>query len=244
MDCTRSSKRMGASRVTCVYRRRTEDMTTLPDEIEGAVEEGCEIMTMSAPVRIELDDGDNVTGLVVQPQIPGAIDKSGRPRPVKADLPEVIIPCDIVIVAIGQGVDSKEFEEAGIPVVRGSISAFDTGNIADHEGIFAGGDCVSGPATAIRAIGAGKVAAANIDQYLGFNHEITSGVEIPHPVMHDCGAYGRIQPDMRPAGERSRDFEQIELCMTDEEACQESGRCLHCDHFGYGILKGGKEQEW
>ena len=244
MDCTRSSKRMGASRVTCVYRRRTEDMTTLPDEIEGAVEEGCEIMTMSAPVRIELDDGDNVTGLVVQPQIPGAIDKSGRPRPVKADLPEVIIPCDIVIVAIGQGVDSKEFEEAGIPVVRGSISAFDTGNIADHEGIFAGGDCVSGPATAIRAIGAGKVAAANIDQYLGFNHEITSGVEIPHPVMHDCGAYGRIQPDMRPAGERSRDFEQIELCMTDEEACQESGRCLRCDHFGCGVLKGGREERW
>ena len=117
MDCTRSSKRMGASRVTCVYRRRTEDMTALPDEIEGAVEEGCEIMTMSAPVRIELDDGDNVTGLVVQPQIPGAIDKSGRPRPVKADLPEVIIPCDIVIVAIGQGVDSKEFEEAGIPLL-------------------------------------------------------------------------------------------------------------------------------
>ncbi|MDD6254492.1 MAG: NAD(P)-binding protein [Eubacteriales bacterium] len=244
MDCTRSSKRMGASRVTCVYRRRTEDMTALPDEIEGAVEEGCEIMTMSAPVRIELDDGDNVTGLVVQPQIPGAIDKSGRPRPVKADLPEVIIPCDIVIVAIGQGVDSKEFEEAGIPVVRGSISAFDTGNIADHEGIFAGGDCVSGPATAIRAIGAGKVAAANIDQYLGFNHEITSGVEIPHPVMHDCGAYGRIQPDMRPAGERSRDFEQIELCMTDEEACQESGRCLRCDHFGCGVLKGGREERW
>lgn len=244
MDCTRSSKRMGASRVTCVYRRRTEDMTALPDEIEGAVEEGCEIMTMSAPVRIELDDGNNVTGLVVQPQIPGAIDKSGRPRPVKANLPEVIIPCDIVIVAIGQGVDSKEFEEAGIPVVRGSISAFDTGNIADHEGIFAGGDCVSGPATAIRAIGAGKVAAANIDQYLGFNHEITSGVEIPHPVMHDCGAYGRIQPDMRPAGERSRDFEQIELCMTDEEACQESGRCLRCDHFGCGVLKGGREERW
>lgn len=244
MDCTRSSRRMGADRVTCVYRRRTEDMTALPDEIEGAIAEGCEIMTMSAPVRIELDEDENVTGLVVQPQIPGAIDKSGRPRPTKADLPEVVIPCDVVVVAIGQGVDSREFEEAGIPVVRGSISAFDTGDIADNEGIFAGGDCVSGPATAIRAIGAGKVAAANIDQYLGYNHEITAGVDIPHPVMHDSKAYGRVQPNMRPAPERARDFQQIEYCMTNEEACQESGRCLRCDHFGYGIFKGGRKEKW
>jgi NADPH-dependent glutamate synthase beta subunit-like oxidoreductase len=244
MDCTRSSKRMGADRVTCVYRRRTEDMTALPDEIEGAIAEGCEIMTMSAPVRIQLDEKDNVTGLVVQPQIPGAIDNSGRPRPVKADLPEAVIPCDVVVVAIGQGVDSKEFEEAGIPVVRGSISAFDTGDIADHEGIFAGGDCVSGPATAIRAIGAGKVAAANIDQYLGYNHEITVDVEIPHPVLHDNDACGRIQSNMRPAHERACDFDQIELCMTGEEAAQESGRCLRCDHFGYGVFKGGRTEKW
>ena len=66
---------------------------------------------------------------------------------------------------------------------RGTIEALDTSEIKDHKGIFAGGDCVTGPATVIRAIAAGKVAAANIDEYLGFHHQITSDVEIPLPVM-------------------------------------------------------------
>ena len=84
-----------------------------------------------------------------------------------ADTEELRIPCDRVLVAIGQGIDSRKFGEYGIPVERGQIQAFDTSDIRDKDGIFAGGDCVTGPATVIRAIAAGKVAAANIDEYLG-----------------------------------------------------------------------------
>lgn len=244
MDCTRSARRLGADHVTCVYRRRQIDMTALQEEVEGAIAEGCEIATMQAPVRIETDENYNVKGLWVQPQITGPYDKSGRPKPMKADAPEKLIPCDIVVVAIGQGIESKPFEEAGIPVKRGTIMALNSGSVTDTEGIFAGGDCVSGPATVIRAIGAGKVAAANIDDYLGFEHEITVEVDIPQPVLKDRPQYGRVNLNMRDAADRKDDFCEIENGMTDEEACQESGRCLRCDHFGYGVFKGGRTDRW
>ena len=244
MDCTRSARRLGADRVTCVYRRRQIDMTALQEEVEGAIAEGCEIATMQAPARIETDADGNVTGLIVKPQITGPFDRSGRPRPVDADAPEKCIKCDIIVVAIGQGIESKPFEDAGIPVKRGNLLAGDSGDINDMDGIFAGGDCVSGPATVIRAIGAGKVAAANIDEYLGFEHTIEVDVDIPAPVMKDLPAYGRVNMTEREAAERKDDFELMECGMTAQEAMQESGRCLRCDHFGYGVLKGGRQYRW
>lgn len=244
MDCTRSAMRLGASRVTCVYRRRQIDMTALQEEVEGAIAEGCEIVTMEAPVRIELDEHEQVKGLVVQPQITGPIDSSGRPRPMKAGKPERLIPCDRIIVAIGQGVETKEFEDGGIPVRRGRFDALSSGSVENNEGTFAGGDCVSGPATVIRAIGAGKVAAANIDEYLGYHHQITVDVEIPAPVPEDKPAFGRVQMKDREAADRKNDFDLMECGMSREEAMQESGRCLRCDHFGYGVFKGGRERKW
>jgi NADPH-dependent glutamate synthase beta subunit-like oxidoreductase len=244
MDCTRSAMRLGASRVTCVYRRRQIDMTALQEEVEGAIAEGCEIVTMEAPVRIELDEHEQVKGLVVQPQITGPIDSSGRPRPMKAGKPERLIPCDRIIVAIGQGVETKEFEDGGIPVRRGRFDALSSGSVENNEGTFAGGDCVSGPATVIRAIGAGKVAAANIDEYLGYHHQITVDVEIPAPVPEDKPAFGRVQMKNREAADRKNDFDLMECGMSREEAMQESGRCLRCDHFGYGVFKGGRERKW
>lgn len=244
MDCTRSARRLGAGNVTCVYRRRQDDMTAQTEEIEGAIAEGCEIATMQAPVRIEADEEGNVKGLWVQPQITGAIDASGRPRPVKADKPEKFIPCDIILVAIGQGIESKAFEDAGIPVKRGSIDAMGSGELAAHEGVFAGGDCVSGPSTVINAIGAGKVAAANIDEYLGFHHVIEVDVDIPSATTKDHFACGRVQLEEREAAERKDDFEIFECGMSLEEAMQESNRCLRCDHFGYGVFKGGRNKEW
>ena len=112
------------------------------------------------------------------------------------------------------------------------------------EGVFAGGDCVTGPATVIRAIAAGKAAAANIDEYLGFNHEIHSGVSIPAPKFYDLNPRGRVNTCMRDAFDRKDDFECIECGLSHEEAMQESGRCLRCDHFGYGNFKGGRQEKW
>ena len=245
MAVVRSSIRLGADKVTCVYRRRTEDMTALPDEIEGALAEGAELMTLAAPVRIEADENHVARALWVQPQIIGEVGKDGRPRPNKADLPEQRIPADVIVVAIGQGIEMQGFEQAGVPIKRGgTFVAALSGQVGDKDNLFAGGDCVTGPATAIRAIAAGKVAAANIDEHLGFRHEIEVDIDIPAPRLNNRAPHGRINTTEREACDRKCDFEDIECGLTEEGALAEASRCLRCDHFGYGIFRGGRNNKW
>lgn len=244
MDVARSSVRLGAKKVMIVYRRRQNDMTALPEEVQGAAEEGCEILSLQAPSRIEADGQGNAAALWVKPQIIGKIDASGRPRPVNADVDEKRIPCDLIIVAIGQSIDSKPFAEFGVPVSRGNIQAASCSRVENIPNLFAGGDCVSGPATVIKAVAAGKVAAANIDNFLGFNHEITVDVDIPHARLDDRLPCGRVNMTERGSSERRDDFDLMENGMTCQEAQQESSRCLCCDHFGYGIFKGGRIAKW
>ena len=246
MDVTRSAIRLGAKKVSCVYRRRLEDMTAQMEEVEGAVAEGAEILALHAPTRIEAGENGEVKALWVQPQVIGEVDRaSGRPRPYAADTEERRIPADIIIVAVGQGIESAGLEQSGIQIQRGGrLMANPTTQLSEMEGIFAGGDCVTGPATVIRAIAAGKVAAANIDEYLGFHHEITAAVEVPSPRFNDLRPTGRVSNAERDADERKRDFRCIECGLSHEEAMQESGRCLRCDHFGYGNFKGGRQVKW
>lgn len=248
MDVARSSIRLGASKVSIVYRRRKADMTALEEEVEGAEAEGCDVLELMSPVRIKQDEEGNAIGLIVKPQMISRV-SHGRPAPKAADKDEVLLESDLIVVAIGQGIETKSFEEHGIKVQRGVISALNTGNITPQdgemsEGVFAGGDCVTGPATVIKAIAAGKVAAANIDEYLGFNHEITCDVEIPYASNEDKVACGRVEVALRDAAERKNDFEPIEYGFSCEEACQEAGRCLRCDHFGFGAFRGGREEQW
>ena len=243
MDVNRSAVRLGAEKVTCVYRRRQADMTALPEEVEGALAEGVELLTMMAPVRIEADEEGNAVALWVKPQVSGAFDRGGRPSPVAADLPEIRVPADLIIMAIGQGIESRHFEESGITVKRGNLMAGDDAQIGDEK-VFAGGDCVTGPATAIRAIAAGKVAAANIDEYLGFHHEISADVTLPDPKISSVVQRGRVNLTEREASERKNDFDAIEHEMTCMQANLESSRCLHCDYFGFGNFRGGRETKW
>ena len=243
MDVARTSIRLGADAVSVVYRRRTDDMTAMKEEIEEARAEGCEIYELDAPERIETDESGHIQALWVKPQIIGSI-HDGRPVPVPAETEAIRIECDLLIMATGQGIESREFEKEGIPVIQGVIDALSSAGVSDIPGVYAGGDCVTGPATVIRAIAAGKVAAANIDEYLGYHHVIKSDIAIPEPSLSDRGACGRVNMKERVASERVADFELVELSMSHEEAMQESRRCLRCDHFGYGIFKGGRVQEW
>lgn len=245
MDVTRSAIRLGAKRVTCVYRRRQVDMTAQAEEVEGAIAEGAVLMTMHAPVRIESDENGNVTALITQKQLTGAINR-GRPSLMPDAVEETRIPADVIVEAIGQGIDSRAFEAAGLPVYRGAISALSNSHLSsnDMENVFAGGDCVSGPASAIRAIAAGKVAAANIDEYLGFNHEITVDVDIPNARLDDKTPHARVNTTERNADERKKDFVCIECGLTDKGAMAEASRCLRCDHYGFGIFKGGRHSKW
>ena len=245
MDVTRSAIRLGAAKVTCVYRRRQEDMTAQQEEVEGAIAEGAEVLTLHAPLKIEANEAGHAVALWAQPQIIGEIDKQGRPRPNTAAVEPLRIPADTIIVAIGQGIETHGFEQTGIKIQRGGTLLADSSTqLPDMEGVFAGGDCVTGPATVIRAIAAGKAAAANIDEYLGFHHEIKSEVTVPTPRCTDLRPRGRVDATERDACERKGDFQCIECGMTDEESAQESSRCLRCDRFGYGNFKGGRVEKW
>ena len=244
MDCVRSSLRLGASEAKIVYRRRKVDMTALAEEVDGALEEGCQLLELHAPVRIEADEDGCAAALWAQPQIIGAIDAWGRARVTPANREPVRVEADVVIVAIGQGIETRHFEEAGISVKRGNIAALPDGMVSDLPGVFAGGDCVTGPATVIRAIAAGKVAAANIDNYLGFNHLISVDVDIPAADYEDKPHCARVNLSQIPAAQRRTSFAPLECGMTQQEAAQECGRCLRCDHYGYGIFKGGRAAIW
>lgn len=243
MDVARSSVRLGAEKVIIAYRRRICDMTAQDAEIAGAEAEGCQIMELNAPVRIETTDDGRVAGVVVQPQIIGA-PRRGRPAPRAAAAPEQLIACDRVIVAIGQDIDSAPFEAMGVPCSWGRIVTDSDGAVPGFEGLYSGGDCQTGPATVIRAINAGKVAAANIDRHLGFDHNIELDVELPPVQFKGKRLCGRCELKERDAAERIGDFEMAEIGLTEEEAHQEASRCLRCDHFGFGAFRGGRNFQW
>ena len=243
MDAVRTARRLGAKKVTILYRRRVADMTALPAEIEGAVAEGIELQTLKAPSRIVADENGRVKGIYVTPQMISRI-KDGRASVRPTGEEDIFVPCQTLIVAIGQDIEYQHFAEAGVPVERGKIMTERHGGFENIPGVFAGGDCASGPASVIKAIAAAKVVAANIDEYLGYHHIISCEVEIPEARLDDRPPCGRVNLSERESGERVCDFEAVEFCMTEKEAHQESGRCLRCDHFGYGIFKGGREEEW
>ena len=160
--------------------------------------EGIELQTLKAPAAIDVDENNHVKGIYVTPQMVSTI-KNGRAsvRPTGED--DIYIPCDVLVVAIGQNIETAHFEAAGIPVSRGKILTTSTGAVEDMPDVYAGGDCSSGPATVIKAIAAAKVVAANIDEYLGFRHEISCDVEIPEAKLEDKIPCGRIDLTERAA---------------------------------------------
>ena len=241
MDCARTSVRAGAASVTVAYRRRLEDMTALRAEIDSAMQEGVEMMTLQAPDHIEVENGQAVA-LYTQPQFIGPV-KRGRPAPQKADKPLVCVPADVVLIAVGQDIESAPFEEAGMQADRTYFEADDgLKSMGSLDNVFVGGDCQVGPKTVIIAIGVGKVAARNIDDFLGFNHELDCGVEVPPAAANWRQPCGRVNIVERPARERKGDFNAVEVEMSAEEAFQEARRCLRCDHFGCGVLDEGRVQ--
>ncbi len=242
MDCARSAVRLGADHVSIVYRRRIDDMTCQREEIDGAIAEGCELMELVAPLAI-MTENDQVTGLQVQKQMISKVDR-GRPAPVKANTEPEVLPFDVVLVAIGQDIEVDPFEGLGMHINRGMLVGDEFARVQGLEGVFVGGDCESGPATVIKAIAAGKAAARNIDDYLGFHHPIKQEVDVPTAAPGDKLPCGRSNAIERPVHDRVDDFDLMEQGLSVEEAMQEASRCLRCDHFGYGAFREGRQEEW
>lgn len=241
IDIARTAVRCGAADVRLVYRRRQDDMTAQASEIEAAAMEGIELMTLQAPKAIEKDENGSVAALITQPQMVGPYDRGGRPAPVDSSEPPLRIPCDRVILAVGQDIVSQPFEDFGIPAERSVLQGGLDTAVASMPGVFVGGDCATAPATVIRAIAAGKAAAYAIDEYLGYHHNLHCDVQIPPAWENNRARTGRANISERLACDRKHDFEHVECKFSAEDAMQEAGRCLRCDHYGCGALQSGKD---
>jgi NADPH-dependent glutamate synthase beta subunit-like oxidoreductase len=242
MDAARTALRLGAASVRIAYRRRAVDMTAQQEEIHAAISEGCELLDLNAPVRVEVVDGKAI-GLVVQPQIIGEV-VNGRALNKPASAGEKCLECDIILVAIGQATELSHFEDSGLPAKRGLLVSGSDTSVADIEGVFVGGECVTGPATVIRAISAGKTAASAIDTYFGFNHHIELDVEVPSALFNGRMYCARSNTTELELSVLEEDFAQVEVGLFPEEAHQEASRCLRCDHFGLGAFRGGRSFSW
>ncbi|MCI9111779.1 MAG: NADPH-dependent glutamate synthase [Eubacterium sp.] len=167
MDAARSAIRLGAEKVYIVYRRSFDEIPARAEEVEHAQEETIEFKTLTNPIRILGDDDKNVCGIECVKMELGEPDESGRRRPFTVEGSEHVIDVDCVIMAIGTSPNPLiKATTAGLEVnSRGGIVTDDMGRTS-REGVFAGGDAVTGAATVIKAMGAGKNAAVAIDEYL------------------------------------------------------------------------------
>lgn len=168
MDCLRTAKRLGADEVICVYRRTRNESPARREELEHAEEEGIDFRWLSAPVAVLGNSEGFVTGLRIQRMELGEPDASGRRRPVPLAGSEYEIGIDTVIAAIGQGPNPLATRSTpGLELNRhGNIVANPETLATSIPGVFAGGDIVTGAATVILAMGAGKQAALGIDGWL------------------------------------------------------------------------------
>ena len=168
MDAARTALRLGAETVDIVYRRTRDEMPARKEEIEHAIEEGCNLRTLSQPVEIIGDDNGIVRGVVIRRCELGEPDASGRRSPVEIPGSDYTVDYDTVIVAIGNA--SNPLIKKTTPEIetnkRGNFIVDEETNETSMKGVFAGGDIVLGAATVILAMGQGRKAAAAINAYL------------------------------------------------------------------------------
>ena len=240
MDCARSSLRLGVDEVHLIYRRNRDGMPANEIEVVEADEEGVQFHFLTNPTRILTEEG-RVTGLECIRMELGEPDASGRRRPIPIEGSEFVLECDTVIPAIGQAIDASCFERDGSTVEftrRQTIQA-DTDTLWAGEGVFAGGDCVSGPATLIEAMAAGFRASHSIDQYLRegavsltederMSRVLRAITAIDEDVVDRVGNGRRLQMNVRSVQDRVDDFEEIEANISPEDALLEADRCLRC----------------
>ena len=256
MDCVRSARRLGFEDVNLVYRRTLKEMPADPAEIREAKEEGIAFHYQVQPVKILAQEG-KVTGLECIRMELGEPDESGRRRPEPVEGSNFVLECDAIIPAIGQTcvVDCVLPDEQGVELTRWKTLAVDPiTQQSDVGDIFGGGDCITGPATLIAALAAGKKGAKYIDQYLQtgqcppdhhdemerYIHEM--GVFYPFEKMPFRGNAKRArQPALDPE-ERITHFGEVEGGFDEGQALREASRCLRCYRIGLAAVHPAAEK--
>ena len=235
IDCARTAKRLGGKDVRIVYRRSRAEMPASAEEVAAVEKEGITIDFLTAPEAFIPENGKLSKMECIRMKL-GEMDASGRPRPIPITGSEFTIPVDTVIAALGQVPETEFIQELGLSPRRGGTIEIDSQTGAtDVEGVFAGGDVVSGPASVIDAIAAGKKAACSISRYLrGEPGEVEEEKAEPEELSEEeiKGLKSRFSPQERlgmgeePVMKRVGDFREVTSGYTREEAISEASRCL------------------
>jgi heterodisulfide reductase subunit A-like polyferredoxin len=234
IDAARTQVRMGAKEVTILYRRTRQEMPAFGEEIDAAIHEGVKIQYLAAPVEVIAANG-KVSGLKCIRMELGPPDESGRRRPVPKEGSEFVLDVDTIIPAIGQTIDPALWDSvAGLERTRRNTIQIDRITYATNiDGVFAGGDAGTGPATVVEAVAAGREVAESILRFLNAA-DMTAGRPIQ---FADNPEYPPIPEKMRPE-KRAKNpeltvaqrngFQEVELAFPEDEAAREAARCLNC----------------
>lgn len=238
MDAARTCLRLGCSEVHVAYRRTREEMPANPLEVQEAMEEGVQFHFLAVPVKIGGSEG-RIEYLECLRAGLGEPDESGRRRPIPMEGSNFKIEAGAVITAIGQQPDFRNFTD-DIPFKinrRNLVLTGPGGTQTSVADIFAGGDAVTGPATVVEAIAAGKQAALDIDRYLSGSLEPAKifhprrrrkvpflTVQAPEKISNHRVPMHYVDPEVR-----RKNFEPVELGYSADLALKEARRCLRCD---------------
>jgi NADH-quinone oxidoreductase subunit F len=238
IDAARVALRQKAvESVTVIYRRTRNEMPAYEEEIEAAMEEGIEILTLVSPTRI-LSQNGRITGVECIKNELGEIDSSGRRRPVLVPGTEHTIPADTLVVAIGERPDTDGVSSMGLEISKWGTLGADPETLSTNlPGVFAGGDVVTGSNTVIDAIAAGKKAALMIDRYLR-GEKLKQPYEPCLPRIYleptaisveEADQAERARPPSLTVESRRHSFSEVDMSLSSEEAAREAKRCLRCD---------------
>ena len=248
MDCARSALRMGADEVHLIYRRTKEEMPADNEEIEAAEKEGVIFHFLTHPIQI-LSEDNRVTGIKLIDMKLGEPDASGRRSVSPTDSSEHVMDCDFIVPAIGQAVDHSFLsKDDGIELNKwGLIDAKSKTLETTQKGVFAGGDCTTGPKTLIEAMTLGMKAAKSIDDYLTYGRVLFDPSDRMSELLKDINEHDtdylavpvratkRIIADEIDPDVRKKIFEEVEKNITVEQAYEEANRCLRCYRVSLAI---------
>lgn len=234
IDAARTAVRLGAEKVSIVYRRTQDEMPAWAEEIDAAVEEKIELFTLTNPKEIIERQGKVAAVKCVRMKL-GTFDASGRRRPVESD-ESFVMEADQVIVATGQTLDAEAVLK-GVNLEMASSSQIKCNQQTGETSvpwIFTGGDAATGPSSVIEAVAGGERAAVSIDEYLsGENHAFWRKDRVNDTFFDpeaDAAKYPRTQMLMLSADRRMHNFDEVELVWPEGEAIRQSRRCLRCDY--------------
>lgn len=246
IDCVRVALREGCEDSILVYRRTRKEMPAESYEVDDAEEENVQFEFLRNPTRL-ITENNKVVGVEVIKMELGEPDDSGRRRPQEVPGSEYVIPCDLVIPAIGQDPDLSYLEDGdyGINQTRWNSIVTKGGTMmTDNEGVFAGGDCEYGAMTVVLAVGHGRRAARAMHRYLTEGKAYLDEEDAMEDVINNLGVFdkneqigilGGLHREHQPkvaGAERAQNYDEIELAMPESQAVREAERCLRCYRVG------------